>query len=347
MSSARAMESDGLLEEMVEEMAAKTNHTRRRSAFAALAVLAAFTAGVICVVLAAPGWHGKAIAEEDIQKKDAVYARAFHVPGLRLPSDLRYLKGKIITPSGLQEPITLREGPDNKIAVDFAPKESGEYLLYIMNRGRDVEGSPFAWEVGSQPEQGSETKKKVGSQASPKVSYDVAYNIPGLKLPDDLQYIKTKLTTPSGSEEHTDLKAGPSNTVVVSFLPKKAGKYLIHIQKKGKDVGDSPYSVNVPPEGVAAMAPDVSKVKCTGSGLHNARANRKATFLVDTRDAGSGGLNVDVDGPSKVVPNAVDNEDGTFSIDFTPTKPGQYLIKVMYAETHVPGSPFKLRVEKK
>ena len=59
---------------------------------------------------------------------------------------------------------------------------------------------------------------------------------------------------------------GPNNTIVVSFVPKEAGKHLIHIKKHGRDVGDSPYIVIVKPEDVALGKPDASKVKCSGPG---------------------------------------------------------------------------------
>ena len=80
------------------------------------------------------------------------------------------------------------------------------------------------------------------------------------------------------------------------------------------------------------------------SGLRGGKPNKKAEFTVDTRDAGYGGLGLSVEGPSKVEINCVDNEDGTCSVDFTPAEPGQYMINVTYADTHVPGSPFKCRV---
>lgn len=80
------------------------------------------------------------------------------------------------------------------------------------------------------------------------------------------------------------------------------------------------------------------------SGLRGGKPKKKAEFTVDTRDAGYGGLGLSVEGPSKVEINCVDNEDGTCSVDFTPSEPGQYLINVTYADVHVPGSPFKCRV---
>lgn len=99
-----------------------------------------------------------------------------------------------------------------------------------------------------------------------KPGYDVGFEIPGIHLPEDLKYLKGTLVPPSGTEEPIELKAGPNNTIVVSFVPKEAGRHLIHIKKHGKDVGDSPYVVIVKPEDVSMGKPDASKVKCSGPG---------------------------------------------------------------------------------
>jgi len=152
------------------------------------------------------------------------------------------------------------------------------------------------------------------------------------------------VVSPSGTEENVDLQLGPNNTIVVSFLPKEVGTHYIHIQKHGKHIGDSPYEVVVKPEDVAPGKPDASKVKCTGKGLRGGRPCERAEFVVDTRNAGYGGLGLSVEGPSKVEINCVDNEDGTCSVDYTPTESGTYLINVTYADAHVPGSPFKCRI---
>lgn len=122
----------------------------------------------------------------------------------------------------------------------------------IKRRGNHVPGSPIEVMVGA-------GKKKPG--------YDVGFEIPGIRLPDDLKYLKGSLIPPSGGEEPIELKAGPNNTIVVSFVPKEAGKHLIHIKRNGKDVGDSPYVVIVKPEDVALGKPDASKVKCSGPGM--------------------------------------------------------------------------------
>lgn len=59
-----------------------------------------------------------------------------------------------------------------------------------------------------------------------------------------------------------------------------------------------------------------------------------------------GTLKVHVKGPERASANLsiVDNENGTFSIRYKPTSPGQYLMAVKIADTDIPGSPFNIRV---
>lgn len=51
-----------------------------------------------------------------------------------------------------------------------------------------------------------------------------------------------------------------------------------------------------------------------------------------------------IEGPSKAEINCVDNKDGTCSVSYLPTLPGDYNVIVKYNEDHIPGSPFTARI---
>lgn len=59
-----------------------------------------------------------------------------------------------------------------------------------------------------------------------------------------------------------------------------------------------------------------------------------------------GGLKVHVKGPerSSAQLNIKDNKNGTYIIQYKPNSPGMYSISIKIAETHIPGSPFEIRV---
>lgn len=52
------------------------------------------------------------------------------------------------------------------------------------------------------------------------------------------------------------------------------------------------------------------------------------------------------DAQGKDVPvNTIDNQDGTFKIEYTPSSPGTYTVSVFFANSEIPKSPIKVNVE--
>lgn len=72
---------------------------------------------------------------------------------------------------------------------------------------------------------------------------------------------------------------------------------------------------------------------------------KPAPFAIDTKGAGVGGLGLTVEGPCEAKIECQDNGDGSCSVSYLPTEPGEYAINILFAEQHVPGSPFKAVVQ--
>lgn len=67
-------------------------------------------------------------------------------------------------------------------------------------------------------------------------------------------------------------------------------------------------------------------------------------FVVNTCNAGSGTLSVNIDGPSKVKMDCRECPEG-YKITYTPMAPGNYLITIKYGgPQHIVGSPFKAKI---
>lgn len=58
----------------------------------------------------------------------------------------------------------------------------------------------------------------------------------------------------------------------------------------------------------------------------------------------TGGLDLAIEGPSKAEISCMDNKDGTCSVNYLPTLPGDYNILVKYNDQHIAGSPFSARI---
>lgn len=87
------------------------------------------------------------------------------------------------------------------------------------------------------------------------------------------------------------------------------------------------------------------KVKAHGPGLKGGLVGRPAEFTIDTKGAGTGGLGLTVEGPCEAKIECSDNGDGTCSVSYLPTKPGEYFVNILFEEVHIPGSPFKADIE--
>ena len=59
---------------------------------------------------------------------------------------------------------------------------------------------------------------------------------------------------------------------------------------------------------------------------------------------GYGGLSLSVEGPSKAEIKCQDNENGTLDVSYRPTEPGYYIMNLKFADHHVTGSPFTIKV---
>lgn len=58
----------------------------------------------------------------------------------------------------------------------------------------------------------------------------------------------------------------------------------------------------------------------------------------------TGGLSLAVEGPSKAEISCKDNKDGTCTVSYLPTTPGDYNIIVKFDNSHIPGSPFTAKI---
>lgn len=132
----------------------------------------------------------------------------------------------------------------------------------------------------------------------------------------------------------------PSGNIGISFTPREIGEHSVSVKRQGKHISNSPFKVNVCEREVG----DAKKVIVTGTALAEGITQVDNTFTVDTRNAGYGGLSLSIEGPSKAEINCTDKEDGTLNISYKPTEPGYYIVNLKFADHHVTGSPYTVKV---
>ena len=68
----------------------------------------------------------------------------FYQPEPCKRSDISKMRGTLRRPTGKEEPVDVKMGPDGTIAVSFVPTEAGEHLISVKKDGRHVPNSPFS-----------------------------------------------------------------------------------------------------------------------------------------------------------------------------------------------------------
>ncbi|XP_047431698.1 filamin-C-like isoform X1 [Mugil cephalus] len=225
--------------------------------------------------------------------------------------------------------ISCKDNKDGTCTVSYLPTAPGDYNIIVKFDDKHIPGSPFTSKIT-----GDESTRT--SQLNVGTSTDVSLKI----TETDLSSLMAIIRAPSGHEEPCLLKRLPNRHIGISFTPKEVGEHVVSVKKNGKHVTNSPFKIMVGQSEIG----DASKVKVHGQGLVEGHTFEVAEFMVDTRNAGYGGLGLSIEGPSKVDINCEDQEDGTCKVTYCPTEPGNYIINIKFADQHVPGSPFTVRV---
>lgn len=214
--------------------------------------------------------------------------------------------------------------------MSFVPTEAGDYTISVCFGDKHIAGSPFACKVEGDLKKRNQISIGSCSQVT----------LPGVLTDADLRSLNAIIMTPSGIEEPCFLKRLPSGNIGISFTPRETGEHVVHVKRMGQQIKNSPFKINVSEKEVG----NAKKVKTTGAALTNGKTNADNTFVIDTRNAGYGGLSLSIEGPSKVQIKCLDQEDGTLQISYKPTAPGNYVMNLKFADHHVEGSPFDIKV---
>ncbi|XP_011868572.1 PREDICTED: filamin-A isoform X1 [Vollenhovia emeryi] len=227
--------------------------------------------------------------------------------------------------------ISCHDNKDGTVSVSYLPTAPGEYKITVKFGDKHIKGSPFVAKITG------EGRKR--NQISVGSSSEV--QLPGKVSDADIKSLNASITAPSGLEEPCFLKKMPgSGNMCVSFTPREAGEHVVGVKRMGKHIPNSPFKIDVKDREVG----DAKKVKVSGPGLKEGKTHVENNFSIDTRNAGFGGLSLSMEGPSKAEIQCKDNEDGTLNISYKPTEPGYYIMNLKFADHHVQGSPFTVKV---
>ena len=218
----------------------------------------------------------------------------------------------------------------------YVASKPGNYTVDVKFGGNDIPGSPFPVSV-------TDTSK-------------VTITGPGMKgefLPinEPLEYfvdargagpgnVKCSVHVPIKPEDY-DLSApkvtdNGDGTFHVLYTPKDAGRLKMNVTFAEAPIKDTPIKLHVF---------DASKVLAYGKGLEDGNKSGELTmFTIDMRQGGEGALSVSMRGPAEAPITPKDQANNVVNCEYLPPVAGDYEISILWADVHIPGSPFNVKI---
>ncbi|CAF5049608.1 unnamed protein product, partial [Rotaria sp. Silwood1] len=136
---------------------------------------------------------------------------------------------------------------------------------------------------------------------------DFRLPVGGGKLSD----ITALIRTPIGKFHTPLIDDNQDGTVSIKYQPSEIGLHELDVFYQGQPIAGSPFKFHVDQV-------QTGYVTAYGPGLSHGACNESCSFRIVTKDAGSGGLSVAVEGSSKAEIQCKDNKDGTCDVTYWP-----------------------------
>lgn len=236
-------------------------------------------------------------------------------------------------------PIEMKH--DNRVVhIEFTPIKAGSYSTIVHCDGiglpqtRSICVAPIV-DFSKITISGIDTGRNFVGHIK---EFAIHFNDMTVNLDRDL--LTVNIIGPDGNTVHTELTMNiKQNIFQISFTPRHAGCHRISILYDNVPIFGSPFNIN------AKKKCEPENCRAVGDGLISGITGVMTGFDIETHEAGSGGLTLAIEGPAETKLKCTDNKNGSCSVQYVPTEPGDYEISILFANTHIPGSPFKVSVE--
>ena len=230
-------------------------------------------------------------------------------------------------------PVQLKDQANGMVRCLYMPTEPGDYQVEIQYGGTHIPNSPY--DVYVRPSTDPSKVKVYGPGVEPGLKTDmwaeffVDYKEAGDGEP------AVEVHGPGGGEKLDEEQVEPGLKKYRYFIdPDEAGEYTIKVDFSDQPVPGSPFKV------MADWKTDPSRVKAYGPGLEGGVSGEWTEFTIDMKQAGEGGLGLQVEGPCEAQVQVTDNQDRTATVRYNPEEAGQYNIAILFAGQPIPGSTF-------
>jgi len=252
-------------------------------------------------------------------------------------------------------PAKIVDNGDGHHRAEYTPTDLGDHTVEVTLAGPNgtnhVDQSPY--HVAVRPAADASKTKVSGPGVRDGVAENVqtyinieAFDAEGNKVTVGGDDYVVDVQGPSGSVP-AQVQDNKDGTHTGTYTAKEVGPHTVTIKLQEKNVASSPYHLNV------RERADASKSTAEGPGLVQPVQNVPTHFTVKAFDKegkpvpfGGDEVKVNMKGPNGPVDVKVkDNEDGTYTAEYTPTEVGDSHIEVLMNGGHVGQSPYHVYVD--
>jgi filamin len=236
---------------------------------------------------------------------------------------------------------------DGKYPVVYTVTKPGDYTITIKLRDEHIKNSPYhvhadgphaGFSVASGPGvEGAQTKKPAHFRIT-------SFNDKGhpVKSGGDKYQVQVQGPEDVADPALTDNNDGTFDGAYEVTTP---GYYFVNITLDDEPIKNSPYKVLI--EGARA-----GNSYAEGPGLEGGQDGKTGVFTIHGFDPegnklteGGDPFKVDIQGPSDVQPTVSDNGDGTYTVEYTPTEPGDYVVNVTLHDEPIKDVPRQVYIK--
>ncbi|CAB3401181.1 unnamed protein product [Caenorhabditis bovis] len=225
----------------------------------------------------------------------------------------------------------IEEGNSRVYQVAFIPDGAGQYKIHVVFNKMDIKGSPFILDIADASSV-SVYGENLRSATVDKLATFMVHAVGA-----DIKDIRTTVTAPSGTEFPARVVILDDVTFQIEWMPKEPGEHIVDVMLADQSVADSPFLCNV-------GAPDLVHVRNMPRRILPANLNADHSFEIDASAAGSGNLEIMING-GRVPCRVKELGSRQYMAIFTPTQSITHTIEMRFNGEHVSGSPWKLPVE--
>uniref|UniRef100_A0A7M5WR27 Actin binding protein n=2 Tax=Clytia hemisphaerica TaxID=252671 RepID=A0A7M5WR27_9CNID len=226
-------------------------------------------------------------------------------------------------------PITYEEKNSQLRLYKYTPEREGHHNVQIKYKDQDIPKTPSVVNVKSDL-----TKIRIHSFEGGVAEEPVEFVV---DAGSNSANITANVSGPNGANQSCDVTPVGDGKYKVRFTPRGSGAHNVSVAVNGKTLPGEPIQIPVEEKQEDEIAAEYDKDKHLYAELYE-----RIGIAVDTQNSGNGSITAKTRGPTgnQVATDVDREEEGSFTVSFTPQVIGEYRTNVFWNDKEIQGSPF-------